>query len=187
MIRASLAISCALVGGLAPAAAAGADLAETLRLRRADYRDLIAQEAERSGVRAALLHAVIEVESAYRPNAISRAGAVGLMQLMPETAKRYGVEDSRDPRQNVAGGAAYLADLHERFDGDLHLVLAAYNAGEDAVERFGGRVPPYAETRDYVRRVVNLLRHQSAMLVVDPPVEEAGPRHESASLLVDFR
>ena len=80
------------------------------------------------------------------------------MQLMPETARRYGFDDSTDPSQNIAGGAAYLRDLHEQARGDLRLVVAAYNAGEEALERYGGQVPPYAETRAYVSRVLELLR-----------------------------
>jgi soluble lytic murein transglycosylase-like protein len=116
-------------------------------------------------VRPELLHAVIEVESAYDPNAVSPAGAVGLMQLMPATAARYGVGDSTDPSANIAGGAAYLSDLQVQFGNDLRLVLAAYNAGAEAVERFERRVPPYAETQAYVRKVVELLRRRSWMVI----------------------
>lgn len=136
-----------------------------LRERRTYYGPLIEEAARRQGLRVDLVHAIIEVESAYRPDAVSRAGAVGLMQLMPKTARRYGVDDSTDPRQNLAGGTAYLRDLDALYGGDLRLVLAAYNAGEEAVARYGTRVPPYAETRDYVRRVLQLLRQSSPMLV----------------------
>ena len=87
------------------------------------------------------------------------------MQLMLPTAARYGVADPTDPRQNIAGGAAYLRDLQAQFDHDLRLVLAAFNAGEDAVERFQRRVPPYPETQSYVRRVVDLLGRRSWMLI----------------------
>lgn len=159
--------------------------AQVLRQWRALFDPLVAEAAERHGVRADLIHAIIEVESAYQPDAVSRAGAVGLMQLMPETALRYGVEDSTDPAQNIAGGTAYLRDLRDQFNGDLRLVLAAYNAGEEAVERFGNRVPPYAETRSYVARVIELLRHRSSMLVVDRPGPAVTPDGTSA-LLVDF-
>jgi len=136
-----------------------------VRARRAEFEALVNEAARRHRVRADLLHAVIEVESAYDPAAVSPAGAVGLMQLMPATAARYGVADSTDPSQNIAGGAAYLRDLQAQFGDNLRLVLAAYNAGEDAVERFQRQVPPYAETRAYVRRVVELLRRRSWMVI----------------------
>lgn len=103
---------------------------------------------------SALLHAVITAESAYNPDAISRAGAVGLMQLMPGTAERYGVLDRRDPTANVAAGTRYLKDLLGMFNNDLTLALAAYNAGENAVISYGRQIPPYEETRTYVRRVL---------------------------------
>lgn len=118
------------------------------------FDELIAQVAVRQGIDAALLHAVIAVESAYEPMAVSRRGASGLMQLMPETAKRYGVADVFDPADNVRVGAQYLNDLLKRFDGDLSLTLAAYNAGEGAVLKYGKRVPPFRETIAYVNKVV---------------------------------
>ena len=92
-------------------------------------------------------------ESALDPAAISPKGAVGLLQLMPATAKRFGVDDRRDPAQNVEGGARYLSWLLDRFDGRTELAVAGYNAGEGAVERHGG-IPPYRETRAYVQRVM---------------------------------
>ncbi|MBT7950378.1 MAG: lytic transglycosylase domain-containing protein [Gammaproteobacteria bacterium] len=101
-----------------------------------------------------LLHAVITAESAYDPNAISRAGAVGLMQLMPETAKRYGVNNRRNPSDNVHGGTRYLRDLLKMFKNDVRLALAAYNAGEGAVKKHGNKIPPYKETRNYVKKVI---------------------------------
>jgi soluble lytic murein transglycosylase-like protein len=101
-----------------------------------------------------LLHAVIRAESSYNPNAVSRAGAVGLMQLMPATAQRYGVLDRTDPVANLKGGAQYLRDLLELFDYDLQLALAGYNAGENAVIRAGKRIPPYPETQQYVAKVL---------------------------------
>jgi len=118
------------------------------------FDPLIIDAGRRAGVDAALLHAVVQVESAYNPRALSRAGAAGLMQLMPATARRFGVRDRFDAAQNLHGGAAYLAWLIEHFDGDLELVLAAYNAGEGAVRRHGNRIPPYNETRQYVRKVL---------------------------------
>ena len=111
--------------------------------------------AKATKVDAALIHAVITVESGYNPSARSRAGAVGLMQLMPKTAKRYGVKNRLDPEQNIHGGARYLRDLKLQFDNDLQLVLAAYNAGEGAVMRFGGRIPPFRETLAYVPKVLS--------------------------------
>jgi len=104
----------------------------------------------------ALVHAVITAESAYNPTAVSPKGAVGLMQLMPDTARRYGVKDSKDPQANILGGVQYLNDLIALFKGDLKLVLAAYNAGENAVARFGGQIPPFAETRAYVPKVMGM-------------------------------
>jgi soluble lytic murein transglycosylase-like protein len=100
-----------------------------------------------------LVLAVIGVESTFDPNARSTKNARGLMQLLPATARRFGVRNIRDPIENLRGGMAYLGWLMARFDGDVELVLAAYNAGEGAVRRFGG-IPPYRETRAYVRRVL---------------------------------
>ena len=97
---------------------------------------------------------MISVESAYNPSARSHAGAVGLMQLMPETAKRYGVTDRLDPAQNIQGGARYLRFLLDTFGNNLKLVIAAYNAGEEAVMKYGMRIPPYRETQAYVPKVM---------------------------------
>lgn len=102
----------------------------------------------------ALLHAVIAVESGYVANAVSRKGAMGLMQLMPATARDYGVTHPFDPTQNVNAGALHLRRLLDTFDHDISLALAAYNAGAGAVRRHGGSVPPFAETQDYVPRVL---------------------------------
>jgi transglycosylase-like protein with SLT domain len=117
------------------------------------YSDLVDEVAARHGVNPRLVKAMIRVESGYRADARSRKGAMGLMQLMPETARQYAVRDPYEPRTNVEAGIAHLRSLLERFT--LPLALAAYNAGEAAVRRFGG-VPPYPETRDYVRRVLRL-------------------------------
>lgn len=118
----------------------------------------IADYAKRYGLPASLLHAVISAESAYDANAISRAGAVGLMQLMPETARRYGVVNRRNPADNIDGGTRYLRDLLHMFGNDLTLALAAYNAGENAVKRSGNKVPPYPETRNYVKKVISFYK-----------------------------
>src|SRR5687767_7579500 len=122
--------------------------------QRNRFASLIAETAREHKLSPALLHAVITVESGYDPAARSRKGAVGLMQLMPGTAKRYAVTDIWDPRQNLSGGARYLSDLLAMFSNDLSLALAAYNAGEGAVLQYGKRIPPYAETRQYVPRVL---------------------------------
>ncbi|TCT23703.1 uncharacterized protein DUF4124 [Thiobaca trueperi] len=123
--------------------------------RRANYEYLISANARRYGLSPGLLHAVIRAESAYNPEAVSSAGAQGLMQLMPDTAARYGVSDSFNPVENVRGGAAYLRDLLDMFDQDLRLALAGYNAGEGAVMKHGRQIPPYAETQTYVRKVLD--------------------------------
>ncbi len=122
------------------------------------YAPLVEQVAGRYGLEPALLHAMIRVESAYNPNAMSPKGAVGLMQLMPGTAKRYGVSDRYDVNLNLDGGAHYLQDLIKQFN-NLELALAAYNAGENAVKKYGNQIPPYQETQQYVVKVMNLYSH----------------------------
>jgi hypothetical protein len=117
------------------------------------YEDLIAQAAAEHDVDPALVRAVIKVESSYRPDARSQKGAMGLMQLMPATAREYGVEDAYDPGENIDAGVRHLRSLLDRFD--VPLAIAAYNAGEGAVRRHKG-VPPYKETREYVRKVLRL-------------------------------
>jgi hypothetical protein len=117
------------------------------------YAELIELAAVREGVDPRLVHAVIQVESAYQPKARSRKGAMGLMQLMPGTARQYAVADPYDPGTNITAGIKHLKSLLERFD--VKLALAAYNAGEAAVERFRG-VPPYPETQNYVRQVLRI-------------------------------
>jgi soluble lytic murein transglycosylase-like protein len=120
------------------------------------YQQVVQEVSQAHGLDSALLHAVISVESGYNPKAVSRKGAAGLMQLMPETAKRYGVANALDPRENLHGGARYLKDLLKLFDNDLSLALAAYNAGEAAVIKHGRRIPPYGETLRYVPKVLDL-------------------------------
>jgi soluble lytic murein transglycosylase len=117
------------------------------------YEELIRSTSGRHNVDADLIRAVIKAESDFRPNARSRKGAMGLMQLMPETARLHNVADAYDPSENVDGGVRHLRMLLERYQGDLQLSLAAYNAGSAAVEKHGG-IPPFAETREYVRRVL---------------------------------
>ena len=123
-----------------------------VRLNTAAYDTEIAAAARQHGVDEAIVRAIIHAESAFNPNALSRVGAQGLMQLMPATAKRFGVSDAFNASQNIQGGVKYLAWLLKRFNGDLTLAAAGYNAGEGAVDRHKG-VPPYSETRRYVERV----------------------------------
>lgn len=113
--------------------------------------------ARKQGLSPKLVQAMVQVESGYNPKALSNKGAMGLMQLMPPTAKELDVTDPYDPEQNVRGGTAYLQRLLTRYSGDLTLALAAYNAGPSAVDRFDG-VPPYGETRNYVHKVLALYR-----------------------------
>jgi soluble lytic murein transglycosylase-like protein len=120
----------------------------------APYASQIRAAAKATNVEAALIHAVISVESGNNPAARSSAGAVGLMQLMPGTARRYNVKNRLDPAQNIRGGASYLRDLLLMFNNNLQLVLAAYNAGEQTVVKYGNRVPPFRETAAYVPKVL---------------------------------
>jgi soluble lytic murein transglycosylase-like protein len=140
--------------------------------RRSQHVRLIDAIARQYGLMPALLHAVIRTESAYNPSAVSSAGAIGLMQLMPGTAARYKVGDIWEPASNVRGGAAYLRDLLDTFDQDLRLALAGYNAGEGAVTKYGRQIPPYPETQLYVRKVLQFLwdeqRSLPARKVVQP-------------------
>ena len=119
---------------------------------------LINDAARAHGLDPKLVHAVIRAESGYNANAVSSKGAVGLMQLIPATAQRYGVHDSYDPTQNIQGGTRYLRDLMKMFNGNLELAIAGYNAGENAVIRAGNRVPPYPETQAYVPKVLSFYR-----------------------------
>jgi soluble lytic murein transglycosylase-like protein len=137
-----------------PEPAVAADVTEAYETGTTPYRDLIDRASVTHGVDPRLLRAVIQVESAYQTTARSPKGAMGLMQLMPATARRYAVQNPFDPATNVEAGTRYLKSLLDRFP--LNIALAAYNAGEAAVERFGG-VPPYPETRAYVGRILKLV------------------------------
>jgi soluble lytic murein transglycosylase len=119
----------------------------------ADYDPLIRSASDRHSIDADLVRAVIKAESDFNSNARSRKGAMGLMQLMPDTARLYNVFNAFDPVDNIEGGVRHLRMLLERYQGDLNLSLAAYNAGSGAVEKYGG-IPPFTETREYVRRVL---------------------------------
>ncbi len=117
------------------------------------YDDLILEHAQLNGVRTDLVRAVVQVESGFNAGARSPKGAMGLMQLMPATAREYGVTNGFDPAQNIRAGVAYLRQLLDRYQNNEELALAAYNAGPGAVDKHGETVPPYRETRDYVSRI----------------------------------
>ena len=135
----------------------------SIRLNTLAFSSEIHTAAVQFGVEEAVVRAIIHAESAYHPNALSHAGAQGLMQLIPATASRFGVSDPFDPGQNIRGGVQYLAWLMKRYSSNLTLVAAAYNAGEGAVDRNGG-VPPYSETQRYVQRVAQLAdRYRTAL------------------------
>lgn len=121
------------------------------------YEAVIQKMAARYGVESALIKAVIKAESNFDPSAVSRKGAIGLMQLMPGTAAGYNVSNPYNPHENIEGGTRYLRYLTKIFDNDTRLIVAAYNAGENAVIKYGRNIPPYKETRDYVKRVINYL------------------------------
>jgi soluble lytic murein transglycosylase-like protein len=122
------------------------------------YDSLIETAALANTLQPALIRAVIVVESRFNPRAVSKRGAIGLMQLRPETARRYGVSNIYDPAENIRAGTRYLSDLMTLYDSDTELALAAYNAGEAAVARYGGHIPPFKETRDYVPSVLKIFR-----------------------------
>ncbi|WP_344760586.1 lytic transglycosylase domain-containing protein [Luteimonas lutimaris] len=138
-----------------------------LRLNTTAYSSEISRAARQYGVDEAVVRAIIHAESAFNPNALSRVGAQGLMQLMPATARRFGVGNPFDAAQNIQGGVQYLAWLLKRFNGDLTLAAAGYNAGEGAVDKYNG-VPPYRETQRYVQRVgVLAQRYRSSLAAVN--------------------
>ena len=121
------------------------------------YDELIDKAAARYDLDPDLIRSVMQTESAFNPIAVSPAGAMGLMQLMPALAEEFGITDPFDPEQNIMGGARYLRQLLNMHDGNVRLAVASYNAGPGTVARYGGRVPPFEETREYVKRVTHLL------------------------------
>ncbi|SEQ51639.1 Transglycosylase SLT domain-containing protein [Ectothiorhodospira magna] len=138
--------------------------------RAMTYMPVIRHHANHHGVDEAMIKAIIMVESCFDPQAVSRVGAEGLMQLMPGTARELGVENAFDPAENIRGGVTYFARMLERFDHDLTLALAAYNAGPGAVERHGG-VPPFRETQQYISRVMaqyRVLRPEAGISLTQP-------------------
>ena len=143
------------------------------------YESLIDEYAKLHNVRPALVHAVVQVESAFNPAAVSPKGAMGLMQLMPATARMLKVGNPFDPTENVRGGVAYLRQLLDRYDGNEELALAAYNAGPGAVDRHGQSIPPYAETQSYVSKVSDIAG--------DAPPPKSGTKIYRVTELVDGR
>ena len=122
-----------------------------------NYDDVIAEAAKRNNLSSSLIKALIHVESYFNPRAVSKKGAMGLMQIMPENLALLNIRDPFDPWENIMGGAAYLKDMLKRFGGDLPMALAAYNAGPQAVEKYND-IPPYPETQSYVQKVMRFFR-----------------------------
>ncbi len=154
------------IGGLATGAIQPVKV-DNASLPAPEINDLVEQTASRHQIDPQLVHAIIKVESKYDPKAVSRKGAMGLMQLIPETAQRFGVANPFNPKENIEGGVSYLKHLLDLFRGDLSLSLAAYNAGEAAVQRFGG-IPSFAETRNYVRKVTDIYESASPQSGTNP-------------------
>ncbi len=133
-------------------------ISHSAKANRKKYAPMVAIAAKKYNVDQKLVHAVILAESAYNPNAVSPAGAVGLMQLMPATARRYGVTNRHDPQQSINGGTHYLRDLLKMFKSNTKLAVAGYNAGEGAVMKYNNSIPPYKETQNYVKKVLAFYR-----------------------------
>ena len=126
--------------------------------QRLPYQNEVMQAANATAIAPALIHAIIAAESQHKPRALSHKGAAGLMQLMPETAKRFNVDNRYNPQENIMAGSMYLSELSKQFNGDLKLTIAAYNAGPGSIKKYGGRIPPYAETQKYVPKVIQYYR-----------------------------
>ena len=141
---------------------------------------MIDRMADEAGVESALVHSVIRAESNYNAHAVSPAGALGMMQLIPSTAKRFGVGNVFDARENVQGGILYLKFLLDYYKGDYPRTIAAYNAGENAVDRFNG-IPPYAETRHYVWQVANNLKEVRRTRLAQSPLPAAARTTETVN------
>lgn len=129
----------------------------TLSNKAGDYDQYVNEAAQKYGVDAKFIKAIIQQESGFNPNATSWCGAMGMMQLMPETAKGLGVKNAYDPRENIMGGVKYIKQQLDQFGGDKEKALAAYNAGPGAVQKYGG-IPPYRETQGYVKNIMSIYR-----------------------------
>jgi hypothetical protein len=168
-----------LLGGLAGTVAHSRPVPAAADLRAPDdaaarpFAGIIAAASRRHGVDEALVHSIVFVESSYDPEAVSSQGALGLMQLMPVTAERYGVRDALDPAQNVDGGVRFLRDLLDLFEGDIELTIAAYNAGANAVIRAGYRIPGNTETLAFVPRVLGYYEGRRAVAETRSPLATA--------------
>lgn len=125
-----------------------------------DYGDIIESTAKKYNISSALIKSVIKAESDFNPTSVSSAGAMGLMQLMPDTAEGLGVKNAFDPRENIDGGVRFLKDMLNKFGGNIELALAAYNAGPGNVVKYGG-VPPFQETQDYVKKIMSYLKNRT--------------------------
>jgi soluble lytic murein transglycosylase-like protein len=147
-------------------------------VRSRQYDDLIVEHSRRNGVRTELVRAVVQVESAFNPNARSPKGALGLMQLMPATMKQFGVINAFNPAENVRAGVAYLRELLDRYQNNEELALAAYNAGPGAVDKHGQTVPPYPETKNYVAQIAQM---------TGPKVEIRGGKIYKITEIIDGR
>ena len=147
----------------------------------ADVSDIIDAKSKQYGVDANLIRSVIETESGFNAKAISKAGAGGIMQLMPDTAKRFGVYDRFDVEQNIDGGVHYLRVLLDMFNGNTKLAVAGYNAGENAVIKYGYKIPPYQETQDYVRKVLANYSSKETKIVLEVAQSENYSFGESPS------
>jgi soluble lytic murein transglycosylase-like protein len=157
-----------------PGAAQGVKTTKPLSKRAEMYNHLIEHHAAANAVNPDLVRAVIQAESAFNPNARSHKGAMGLMQLMPQTAREFGVLDPYDPAENIRGGVGYLKQLLVRYADNEELALAAYNAGPTAVAKYGTKVPPYRETRSYVAKIQERVKESTAVsprLVIYKTVE----------------
>lgn len=124
-----------------------------------EYEDLINEAAKKYNLSGTIIKAVIKAESSFNPDAVSKSGAIGLMQLMPDTAKGLGIHDPFNPKQNIDGGVRYLKSMLKEFNGNLEYALAAYNAGPGSVKKYGG-VPPFDETQDYVKKIMSWLKNK---------------------------
>ncbi len=129
---------------------------KTLRKKSEPYNQAINEASSKHGISTALIRSIITAESCFKPTVVSPAGATGLMQLMPATAKRFGIFDLKNPQKNIQAGTRYLRYLLDLYQGNVLATIAAYNAGEGAVKRFSGEVPAYKETKAYVKRVMSL-------------------------------